>query len=507
MSHAWSAWILLIGLGQIAEKPPAKSTKPQTPPASQSDWLKVLTAKDGYSCMGQFLAGKRFGFEIENEGPVLWNGRLAWRIAEESVREELVEGKPARITTRTTSIHALLEDGPLVYYHQITDDNGKRTEKIAKPEGQGQTMRLQVNRDGRLDSRLIDRPKASLAQTVAMDSWLASRPEPGTQMTSWETEWEGDQLDKPSTYTLLGREQVGQSTASRLRCEMEGAHLECLISDHGKTLSARMGPLVLRQEPETQARQVQPGLVDLADALSVPLEGLRDPRGVNRFAKAVWLLDGMQETPFTFPTDDRQRVQPGIASQPGTLRLVTTLEPASLKPQPLADDARAAMLAATPTLQVNNPRLKAWALRQVGVAKNPSDKAALLAAAVYRHLGKTMAANAEDAVSVLDQAKGDCTEHSLLFVATARACGVPAREVTGLVPGEATGKNLGKTIMMWHAWAEYHDGNAWRGVDPTWNQVHGVDATHIKLTIGPNDWSWMNLLGSLRVKLEESSLR
>ena len=141
------------------------------------------------------------------------------------------------------------------------------------------------------------------------------------------------------------------------------------------------------------------------------------------------------------------------------------------------------------------------------MAQSVQDRAALLVGAVNRHLAKTMAANAEDALSVLDQAKGDCTEHTLLFVAAARACCIPAREVTGLVPGEMAGKTGPRLAMVWHAWAEYHDGNSWRAVDPTWNQASGVDATHVKLATGPTDWSWMNLLGVLRVNLEKAEFR
>lgn len=479
----------------------------QTPPANPNDWIRALNGASTHSSLGQYLGGKRFGYEIEDEGPVLWNGKLAWRVVEETAREELADGKPVRETIQTTSIHSLEGDGPLIYFHQVSEDNGKRTERIAIPSEGSPGLRLTVNRDGRLESREVERPKASLAQTVRMNAWLASSPEPGTRMTSWETDWDDENPNHPTVYTFVGKEEVGTIRANRVRCEMDGARMDCLVTDQGQTLSVRVGPLVLKQEPEVQARQLQAGQVDLAEALSIPLEGLRDPLQATKIIRAEWQLRGLDGTGFIFPEDQRQKVITLATDAKGTVRLATEMNPEKPRPEKLEEELKRQMLAATPTLQAEDPRLKAWALKQVGVAQSVQDRAALLVGAVNRHLAKTMAANAEDALSVLDQAKGDCTEHTLLFVAAARACCIPAREVTGLVPGEMEGKTGPRLAMVWHAWAEYHDGNSWRAVDPTWNQASGVDATHVKLATGPTDWSWMNLLGVLRVNLEKAEFR
>jgi hypothetical protein len=503
--------VLALALGQepmagVAKGGKTKGTQ-QTPPTTPTDWLRVLSTGSTHSSLGQYLGGKRFGYEIETEGPVLWNGKLAWRIVEETAREEMADGKPVRETMQTTSIHSLEGEGPLIYFHQVAEENGKRTERLAVPMGKGVGLKLVVNRDGRLETREVEQPKASLSHTVRMNAWLSSEPEPGTRMTSWETEWDDENPNRPTVYTYVGKEEVGGIRANRVRCEMDGARMDCLVTDQGKPLSIRVGPLQLKQEPENQVRLLQPGAVDLAEALSIPLDGLKDPKLAPKVNKAVWLMSGLEETGFRFPEDDRQKLVTRADDPKGTVRLVTLSEPLREKPEELIETDRKQMLAATPTLQSQDPRLKAWALKQVGVAQAVRDRAALLVGAVNRHLAKTMAANAEDALSVLDQAKGDCTEHTLLFVAAARSCGIPAREVTGLVPGEMAGKSGTRLAMVWHAWAEYHDGTAWQAVDPTWNQASGVDATHVKLATGPTDWSWMNLLGVLRVNLEQAEFR
>ena len=122
-------------------------------------------------------------------------------------------------------------------------------------------------------------------------------------------------------------------------------------------------------------------------------------------------------------------------------------------------------------------------------------RARLIEKWVYKTLKKSYDANADSALEILESKAGDCTEHSLLFVALCRAAGVPAREVGGLA--YVGGK---KPAFGWHAWAEIHDGHQWVSVDPTWNQVY-VDGTHLKMSEGDRDLAWTNVLGTLKMKV------
>src|SRR5690606_4996156 len=82
-----------------------------------------------------------------------------------------------------------------------------------------------------------------------------------------------------------------------------------------------------------------------------------------------------------------------------------------------------------------------------------------------------------NALEVLENLQGDCTEHSILFIALARAAGLPAREVAGLiyVEGDRPG-------FYFHQWATVWVGK-WIDVDPTFDQPL-ADVTHIKLAEG-----------------------
>ena len=72
-----------------------------------------------------------------------------------------------------------------------------------------------------------------------------------------------------------------------------------------------------------------------------------------------------------------------------------------------------------------------------------------------------------DAVTTLKQGTGDCTEHSVLFAALMRAHGVPTRLVAGLYlsPGG---------YWVYHMWATYWDGAAWRQIDPISDAAPGA---------------------------------
>jgi tetratricopeptide (TPR) repeat protein len=76
-----------------------------------------------------------------------------------------------------------------------------------------------------------------------------------------------------------------------------------------------------------------------------------------------------------------------------------------------------------------------------------------------------------DTLETLASREADCLEHSELYVALARALGLPARVVIGAaLSGGAFGA---------HAWVEVYLGK-WVELDPTWGLMEHVDATHLR---------------------------
>lgn len=76
------------------------------------------------------------------------------------------------------------------------------------------------------------------------------------------------------------------------------------------------------------------------------------------------------------------------------------------------------------------------------------------------------------AAEAFAKGQGVCQDYAHVLIALCRIKGIPARYVTGLMVGE------GAT----HAWVEAHDGERWRGIDPTHNRV--VDDRYMLFATG-----------------------
>ena len=102
---------------------------------------------------------------------------------------------------------------------------------------------------------------------------------------------------------------------------------------------------------------------------------------------------------------------------------------------------------------------------------------------------------------VLRTRVGDCNEHTVLYVAMARALGIPARIAVGLVSVRGA--------FYYHAWPEVYlaEGRGrglWLPVDPTLNQFP-ADATHLRLARGGLDQqaAILPLIGRLKIEILE----
>ena len=83
------------------------------------------------------------------------------------------------------------------------------------------------------------------------------------------------------------------------------------------------------------------------------------------------------------------------------------------------------------------------------------------------------------AVEALEQRAGDCTEFAVLLAALARAEGMAARVVVGLVYSDRfSGK---KDVFSPHSWVQVWDGKRWVSYDAA---LAGFDATHIAIAVG-----------------------
>jgi hypothetical protein len=128
----------------------------------------------------------------------------------------------------------------------------------------------------------------------------------------------------------------------------------------------------------------------------------------------------------------------------------------------------------------------------IGTEKDAHKAAHMLVQGVYRYVDKNPTASLPSAIDVLRTREGDCTEHSILFAALARAAGIPTKIYVGLV-------NLRGDEYFYHAWcAVWLD--TWVPVDPTFNQFP-ADLGHMKLKEGGlAEWAKvMQVVGQLQI--------
>src|SRR5438093_8743825 len=159
---------------------------------------------------------------------------------------------------------------------------------------------------------------------------------------------------------------------------------------------------------------------------------------------------------------------------------------------PARDSGLAQWLAPAPLIQSDDPRVQAQARLIVGREQDPARAARRIAAWVRAHVERRSTAALPSAVQVLEARVGDCNEHAVLFVALARAAGLPARTVAGLVPVDGR--------FYYHAWAEVYLGD-WVAVDPMLDDFP-AGAAHVRFSIGglARQAELARLIG--RIKLE-----
>ena len=148
-------------------------------------------------------------------------------------------------------------------------------------------------------------------------------------------------------------------------------------------------------------------------------------------------------------------------------------------------------------LQSDHPRIIRLATEIVRGERDAHKAALKIKDWVYKEIAKEPTVSIPNALDVLETKKGDCNEHTVLFNALARAAGIPAKTVVGVVYLHGA--------FYYHAWSEVWIGE-WISVDSVLNQFP-ADATHIKFIEGEIDRQMdvLQLIGNLKISIIEVS--
>jgi transglutaminase-like putative cysteine protease len=297
--------------------------------------------------------------------------------------------------------------------------------------------------------------------------------------------------------TVEGREQirVGDRVepALRIRQRFKGISVISWVDGKGRTLKEesptglsliRQGAEEARLLPETKSVSL-----DLIAETAVPLERpIADAEHKNVLKLK---LSGFNFADFPLHSGRQQLSQDILEIRREDLNQVRSYS------IPIQESRFASYLHSTPFLQADHPQIRTLVRRLLAGETDALRAVTRIRKWVYEGLAKEPTVSIPNALEVLQTKKGDCNEHAVLFNAMARAAGIPAKTVVGVV--------YLRGAFYYHAWSEVWLGQ-WISLDSVLNQFP-ADVTHVKFLEGEIDRQIdiLQLIGKLKIRVVEAS--
>ena len=145
-------------------------------------------------------------------------------------------------------------------------------------------------------------------------------------------------------------------------------------------------------------------------------------------------------------------------------------------------------------VQSNNPAVIALAKSVAGNATSDLQRMRRLRSFLSDYIDQEgLDVGYASALETIETKRGDCTEHAVLLTAMARALGIPARVVTGVVYADRTAE--ASRVFVPHAWTQAWIKDRWVSFDSAQRRF---DTTHIALGTGNGEpWRFFSAINSL----------
>jgi transglutaminase-like putative cysteine protease len=421
---------------------------------------------------GIYYRGEKIGFSVSETLPV--DGGFELREDAQIQMALLGSRSPARLVTiaRVDSAFALRS-----FTFSLDPGTGPITISGAI-DGKRLTLEIATGGGKRTDVRELEEPP-NLSLNLSR-RFAASGLEPGKTLDAMVFD-PATMRNAPLQMEVEGRELVRVAgrpvPAFRVRTKFGSLVSYSWITDLGDVVreESPTGFIVVRESRDRALARAVTGEVgsDLLETVAIKpklSEPIHDPRAV----RCLRLRLESPNMPAELELDGvGQRKSPN-----GEIELYWSTADATAPP----DASTAVFLKPEPFIESDAPEIVAEAHKAVEGAE-PSGRAERLTRYVNGLLEKKPTVGLPSALEVLRTRVGDCNEHTALYVAMARALGIPARIAVGLV--------YMRGAFYYHAWPEAYvveaPGRAhWVAVDPTLNQ-YPADATHLRLTRGGLD--------------------
>ncbi|HUL59392.1 MAG TPA: transglutaminase family protein [Anaeromyxobacteraceae bacterium] len=493
--------ILLVVAAALAGCPEAIPATPRMRPpqgalassrlSSEKPPLDVLTVPRPAEpeWFGLYLVGKKAGWTKVQVTRERRGGRDVLVARSDTALSATVGGKSVQRVQREERVYEAKAGGRLLTFHaEWSGDGGSRSlDGSCQPSG----CRAVLSQDG-----------TEQVKDLPADPETADQADGVRLAAARRTTIRGPQLDldklriRTVEDVFLRREKIagaGVETEVSVVQESEvGDRLatEYKLADDGRVVEIKLGDAIVAK-PEGEATAKRLDKVDLFALSRVPV-----PRELSH-AVPLTIVYRVEGLPRTFQKGDGRQ---SFAAGGGAVTVVTVRARVPAAADPGRDTPRSRVQASpedlepTPQIDSDDPEIRALAKEVAGDVPGTYAAALKLSEHVYRRLEKAYGASQDRASDVLRTGKGDCTEHSVLLLALARALGIPARGVHGLVYARY---DDGVPALYWHAWVEVKSAGEWIPLDPTFGQPV-ADATHVALGTGAQV-DTVGLLGALRV--------
>jgi len=426
---------------------------------------------EGTTWFGLYMSGQKIGFAqnvmtVHDDESVTMKQDVTFRLTMVGQKQEM----------RSVSERTYAPGGALKSVETRVDDPSGRSEFYANVTENAIELRSVVG--GAESVKHLPKPKETLADAIETTERLRAGARVGETYTYYLFE-PMFQRELDAACEIVGVEQRVldgiDTTVYTVKTMLNpvGMSSVSFVTENGDVLEDQIanGLMTMRVEPEAVAKDVSYTNDTIVSNAAMVDRRIQNPRTRDSLSLVIKGPIGdehlFQDEGQSFqPTRDGFAFKGRKSKVHGTPTTVPTSAPAV-----------AEWLAPSTFVQSNNPAIVAKAREIVGDETNSLKIVEKLVAWVSENMRPAYSARLTNALEVLESLEGDCTEHSVLFVALARAAGVPAREVAGLIYSDQP-----EPGFYFHQWAKVWVGE-WMDVDPTFDQVY-ADATHIKLSEG-----------------------
>jgi hypothetical protein len=453
----------LIFLGLLLPLPVQAQLNPTRLPFTEEHLADSLRT-DWY---GIYLGDKKIGYAKSEMTTHKDGDKLTYRVISDMKAKVKSMGQPFEMDIFEVMEFSSQAPYNLVAARELQIMGPARQEITLSPAKRGFQVVTKIN--GKETIKLLAKIDFSLADLLTPSVWVMGKVEKGDIIARSSFSFERLKLE-PVEYELLETKtslvKGVPVTFHEIKIVYPGSKTtsQDLWDSEGNMLSSKIdGVFELRMETEEQAKNLDSntdlfamGIVKIDKAIG------NDANLTCMIVEVVGNeLESLQSSSWqTVVKTDKGQVLCKVGKKYATRVKATARE---------IDEN----LEATTTYPVTHPRIQELASRAIGNAKTPQEKVKRLVDFVHRYIRPSLHGKGFLVLDLLDKKAGDCTAYASMFTTLARAAGIPAREVDGLMYMGDSQKSFGG-----HAWNEVIIDGHWHPVDASTGQFE-VSAARI----------------------------